>query len=72
MLVAAGNRHVLFLQGPGSMFFYRFALTLLRSGIKVSKIHLSFGDMVFWGRGDSTMFRRRFDEWASFVERYMI
>jgi capsular polysaccharide export protein len=72
MLVAAGNRHVLFLQGPGSMFFYRFALTLRRSGIKVSKIHLSFGDLVFWGRRDATMFRRRFDEWASFVERYMI
>jgi capsular polysaccharide export protein len=72
MLVAAGNRHVLFLQGPGSMFFYRFALTLRRSGIKVSKIHLSFGDMVFWGRSDSTVFRQRFDQWASFVERYMI
>jgi capsular polysaccharide export protein len=72
MLVATGNRHVLFLQGPGSMFFYRFALTLRRSGIKVSKIHLSFGDLVFWGRRDSTVFRRRFDEWAPFVERYMV
>ena len=60
MLVATGNRHVLFLQGPGSMFFYRFALTLRRSGIKVSKIHLALGDILFWGRRDATVFRCRF------------
>ncbi len=72
MLVAAGDRHVLFLQGPGSMFFYRFALTLRRSGIKVSKIHLSFGDILFWGTSDCTVFRQRFDRWATFIERYLI
>jgi capsular polysaccharide export protein len=72
MLVAAGNRHVLFLQGPGSMFFYRFALALRRSGITVSKIHLCLGDLVFWGKHDSTMFRQRFDDWASFIERYIV
>ena len=72
MLVAAGNRHVLFLQGPGSMFFYRFALTLQRAGIKVSKIHLCLGDILFWGRGQSTMFRQRFAAWDAFIERYLI
>lgn len=73
MLVATGRRHVLFLQGPGSMFFFRLAQSLQRAGIEVSKIHLCLGDMLYWGPvGSTVVFRQPFEDWPSFFERYVV
>lgn len=72
MLVATGKRHVLFLQGPGSLFFYRFGQALKRTGVEVSKIHLCAGDLLFWPSSDAVVFRGSFEDWPSFIERYII
>jgi len=72
MLVATSKRHVLFLQGPGSMFLYRFGQVLKRAGVHVSKIHVCAGDLLYWPSSDVVVFRDKFEEWGAFVERYII
>jgi len=72
MLVATGKRHVLFLQGPGSLFFHRFSLALEQAGVQVSKIHLCAGDLLFWRSRNAVSYRGSFDDWHGFVERYIV
>jgi capsular polysaccharide export protein len=72
MLVAPGERHVLFLQGPGSLFFYRLAQACQSSGMTVSKINLCAGDYLFWPRAGAIAYRGPIETWAAFVEQYII
>ncbi len=72
MLVATGKRHVLFLQGPGSLFFHRFSLALEKAGVQVSKIHLCAGDLLFWPSRNGQSYRGSFEDWQNFIERYIV
>ena len=72
MLVAPGERHVLFLQGPGSFFFLRLAQACKAVGMAVSKINLCAGDYVFWPSGTVTPYRGPFADWPAFIEHYLV
>jgi len=71
MTVKAIDRHVLFLQGPGSLFFYRLSRSLLNSGIHTSKIHLCPGDRLFWRKGQSASYKDGFESWGDYLTRYI-
>ena len=72
MLVAPGERHVLFLQGPGSFFFLRLAQACKAVGMTASKINLCAGDYVFWPGGAVTPYRGSFADWPAFIEHYLV
>ena len=72
MLVAPGERHVLFLQGPGSLFFLRLAEALKSVGIAVSKINLCAGDYLFWPANSVTPYRGSLADWPTYIEHYLI
>lgn len=72
MLVATGKRHVLFLQGPGSLFFHRFSRALEHAGMQVSRIHLCAGDLLFWPSRNGVSYRGSFDDWQTYIERYIV
>ncbi len=72
MLVAPGERHVLFLQGPGSLFFLRLAQAVKAAGMAISKINLCAGDYVFWPVGAATAYRGSLADWPAYIEHYLV
>lgn len=65
------TRTFLFLQGPSSPFFERLAQALLARGHRVRRIHVCFGDRLFWRKLPATDYRGKLEEWPAFIERYM-
>ena len=72
MLVRRDKRHVLFLQGTGSLFFARLAARLEKVEVETSKIHLCFGDRVFWRGSNSVSYKGRRDDWPEFLSTYIL
>ena len=76
MLARCDNRHVLFLQGTGSRFFACLADKLQGLDIETSKIHLCFGDWLFWRRKSktncTTSYRGTRQNWSTFVQDYIL
>lgn len=71
MTVKSNDRHVLFLQGPGSLFFYRLSQSLEKGGINTSKIHLCPGDRLFWRKGRNTTYKEGIEKWGDYLTRYI-
>ncbi|HHI82119.1 MAG TPA: hypothetical protein ENJ99_03115, partial [Rhizobiales bacterium] len=71
MQVKPANRHVLFLQGPGTLFFYRLAQTLENAGIATSKIHFSPGDRLFWRSGRQAWFTGPLSQWPEYLKAWI-
>jgi len=72
MLAGSGNRHVLFLQGTGSLFFWRLSKTLLKVDVKTSKIRFCFSDKFFWPSPTQARFNAKFSTWEDYLSRYLI
>ncbi len=72
MLVRRDKRHTLFLQGTGSLFFARLAEKLRRAEVKTSKIHLCFGDKIFWRGGNSVNYHGSRNDWPAFLSDYIL
>ena len=71
MIFKTNGRHVLFLQGPGSLFFNRLSRSLKSDGVDVSKIHLCPGDRLFWRSGKSTTYKEGIEKWGDYLTRYI-
>ena len=71
MLARSDKRHVLFLQGIGSLFFARLARKLRALDVKTSKIHLCFGDMVFWRGGNTSSYRGSLKDWPHHISAFL-
>jgi capsular polysaccharide export protein len=69
--VLENHSRVLMLQGPVGPFFANLAHDLRSVGGKVSKINFHGGDWLFYP-SNTTNFRRPMDEWAGFLERFLI
>lgn len=64
------SRHFLFLQGPLSFFFYRFAKSLEKRGVLVSRIQFCGGDVFFWpGRG--LFWQGKREDWAGWIGKFL-
>jgi capsular polysaccharide export protein len=64
-------RHVLFLQGMPSLFFFRIAKKLEDHGCRATRINLCIGDQLFWPGRNSVNYRGAPKEWPAFVETFM-
>lgn len=62
--------HVLFLQGPASVYFEQVARRLVARGHRVSRINLHFGDRLFW-RLPADDYRGGIDGWQTYFARYL-
>ncbi len=72
MLAGSGKRHVLFLQGTGSLFFWRLSKSLISAGVKTSKIRFCFSDKFFWPSKIDTRFKAKLSTWEGFLSNYLI
>ena len=63
--------HFCFLQGMPSPFFSRIARTLSAAGHRVTAIHLSPGDQLFWKGGASVSYRGTKRGWTRFLSRFL-
>jgi len=72
MLVRRDSRHVLFLQGTGSLFFAHLSEKLRLVEVETSKIHLCFGDKFFWRGGNSVSFKGSCENWPEFLGNYIL
>ena len=72
MLAGSGNRHVLFLQGTGSLFFWRLAKSLSKLNVKTSKIRFCFSDKIFWPSPTQARFNAKFSTWEDYLSKYLI
>jgi capsular polysaccharide export protein len=70
-----GPRRFLFLQGPISPFFLEVARGLAAQGHAIHRIHLSFGDRLFWGRVEgqppAAHYQGRPADWPAFIAAYL-
>ena len=64
-------RHILFLQGPPSLFWTELADVFAEAGAGCSKIHFALGDRIFWRRTGAVSYRGRFADWAAFLDRFL-
>lgn len=64
-------RHVLFLQGMPSLFFYRIAQKLENHGCRVTRINLCAGDRLFWPGESALDYRGTLATWPDFVRTFM-
>jgi capsule polysaccharide modification protein KpsS len=67
MLPDLGCSHALLLQGPAGPFFRRFATELRAEGIRVTKVNLHGGDVLYFPGPGAVAYRGDFDEWPAFV-----
>ncbi len=65
------SRTFLFLQGLASPFFKRLGKRLLAEGYGVERINLNLGDRLFWSVPGAVDYRGRFEDWRSFLSRFM-
>jgi capsular polysaccharide export protein len=65
------RRRFLFLQGPISPYFAEVATGLRAAGHAVHRIHLCFGDRLFWHGPGGVDFRGRPAEWPAFVADFL-
>jgi capsular polysaccharide export protein len=61
------NRSFLFLQGMANVFFARLGAVLVQRGHAVHRINLNGGDALFWNQPGAIDFRRRQEDWSSFL-----
>ncbi len=66
------QRKVLFLQGPTSPFWRELAMALEMRGHNTHKIHVAFGDQLWWFCRGGICYRGRFSRWGDFLRRFMI
>ena len=64
-------RHVLFLQGMPSLFFYRIAQNLENHGCRATRINLCAGDRLFWPGENALDYRGTLATWPDFVRSFM-
>jgi len=72
MLARCEKRHALFLQGGGCRFFSRLARKLADLGVDTSKIHLCFGDHLFWHGVKGTSYRGSLQDWKQYIAGYIL
>lgn len=71
MLTGSGQRHVLFLQGTGSLFFWRLSKSLQKVGTQTSKIQFCFSDKFFWPSKIDERFNAEFSTWGNYLSQYL-
>ena len=64
-------RHVLFLQGMPSLFFYRIAQKLENHGCRATRINLCAGDRLFWTGENALDYRGTLANWPDFIRSFM-
>lgn len=64
-------KHVLFLQGMPSPFFYRIAQKLETHGCRATRINLCAGDRLFWPGKNTLDYRGKLAAWPDFVRTFM-
>jgi len=65
-------RHVLFLQGMPSLFFYRIGKLLERHGCRVTRINFCVGDTLFWPDRNAIAYRGSYGSWPDFIRRFLV
>ena len=68
---ARPDRTFLFLQGLASPFFVRLGKALRSRGHGVERVNLNLGDRLFWNLPGAVDYRGRFENWRSFLSRFM-
>lgn len=69
LLSAMNRRSFLFLQGVCSPFFARLADRLAGEGHLIVKVNFNAGDVAYWGRRKSVLFRGSREELRDFLDR---
>ncbi len=67
---SACKRHILFLQGMPSLFFYRIAQKLEEHGCRCTRINLCAGDRLFWPGKNAISYRGSLAEWPLFIRNF--
>ena len=67
----ASLRNVLFLQGPASSFWRELASAFEDEGHTTFKIHVAFGDELWWRRWGAVRYRGRFSKWEAFLDTFV-
>jgi capsular polysaccharide export protein len=69
--ISGNPRHILFLQGPTSVFWRELSLAFEEAGHKTSKINVHLGDLLWWMRRGAVNYRGRFSRWPAFLNAYV-
>ncbi len=67
---SSSNRHILFLQGMPSFFFYRIAQKLEEHGCRCTRINLCAGDRLFWPGKNAIPYRGSLAEWPTYIRSF--
>jgi capsular polysaccharide export protein len=67
-----GKKRILFLQGPTSPLWRELAIALEEKHHQTFKIHVAFGDQLWWFRRGGFSYRGRFSHWQDYLQNFAI
>ena len=70
MICTAAQRCFLFLQGPPTGFWYRFANRLEATGARVLKVNTCLADKLFWHKRGAVSYRGTLAEWPRWLAAF--